>query len=140
MSVSEKISFRPHHFLCTLCFTGKGYSPAFVRNYKNIAKHLTDDRLIEVTQQTDSICAPCPHRRELKYASQAKIATLDNAHNKVLNLPQKLTWGEAKEKIKQNFTLEKFHQTCAPCEWKKFGICEKILTEFLFMQRSRQQC
>ena len=129
----DKINFRPHHFLCTLCFQGKGYSPDFIRNYKDIVKNLADESLIQVTEHTDSICAPCPHKRELKCASQEKIAALDKNHAEVLELESEevLTWQEAKQRIKQHMTLEKFHKICAPCSWKEYGICEKILTEFL---------
>ena len=31
------LEFRPHHFLCTLGFEGKGYSDEFVRNYYRYA-------------------------------------------------------------------------------------------------------
>ena len=34
------LSFRPHHFLCTLGFEGKGYSDAFTRNMAEIADAL----------------------------------------------------------------------------------------------------
>lgn len=129
----DKINFRPHHFLCTLCFQGKGYSPDFIRNYKSIVKNLVDDTPIQVTEYTDSICAPCPHKRELQCASQAKIDILDKNHAKTLQLKtdEILSWGEAKQRIKDNLTLEKFHEICKTCSWKEYGLCEKVLTEFL---------
>ena len=34
------LKFRPHHFLCTLGFQGKGYSPGFVANFQAIADRL----------------------------------------------------------------------------------------------------
>jgi uncharacterized protein len=129
----DNISFRPHHFMCTLCFQGKGYSPDFIRNYKNIVKNLTDETPIHVTEHTDSICAPCPHKRELKCASQEKIASLDKSHAEVLKLQpdETLTWAQAKERIKKHMTLEKFHKICEPCSWKSYGLCESVLTKFL---------
>lgn len=140
MTNSSRIKFRPHHFLCTLCFQGKGYSPEFVRNYKHILEQLSDDTKITIVQETDSICSPCPHKRESKCVSQEKIELLDTQHAKALqldlknkdnNLSLELTWKQAKNLIKKNMTLEKFHKICAPCEWKKYGICEKVLTKFL---------
>ncbi len=131
------LQFRPHHFMCTLCYTGKGYSPSFVRNYNKIDTLLKsaggDDIPIEVVSHTDSICTPCPHKRDLLCESQAVIADLDAKHAAVLALQagEVLTWGQAKQRIAENMTLEKFEHTCATCSWKKFGICEKILTEFL---------
>lgn len=126
MSVRE-VTFRPHHFLCTLCFKGKGYSESFVQNYQNIVKDLTDNTVITVTEHTDSICAPCPHKLGLQCESQTKITLLDTAHHAILQLPPKITWGEAKQKIKANMTLEKFHSACAPCQWKQYGMCEETL-------------
>jgi hypothetical protein len=131
------MQFRPHHFLCTLCYTGKGYSPAFVRNYNKIAQHLNaeggEKTPIEVVPHTDSICHPCPHKRDLACESQAVIADLDAKHADALGLQAGdiLTWEQAKQRIAERMTLEKFEHTCATCSWKKFGICEEILTKFL---------
>lgn len=131
----SSISFRPHHFLCALCFQGAGYSSGFVRNFKTIMRTLNTDEstLIHIVSHTDSICAPCPHRTDLLCNSQQKINQLDQAHAEALDIKSNTTisWKDAKQQIKNHLTLEKFHQICEPCDWKKFGICEKILTEFL---------
>lgn len=127
------INFRPHHFLCTLCFKGKGYSPNFIRNYKKIFAQLNseggDQTKITVVNHTDSICSPCPHKRELACASQEKITSLDNGHAAVLELQtgETLTWQAAKQRIKDKMTLEKFHHICEPCSWKAYGLCEETL-------------
>lgn len=128
-----KLKFRPHHFMCTLGFEGKGYSDEFVANYSKIAEQLRgplgDQTEIEVVNQTDSICAPCPHRREALCETQEKITKLDNAHAEILNLipGEVLTWQEAKQRIKNSMTLERFHAACEPCAWKKLGVCETAL-------------
>lgn len=128
----SKVNFRPHHVMCTLSFQGKGYSPEFVNNYKHIVQDLTEDTQISIVQQTDDICAPCPHKRGLSCAEQEKIKLLDQQHQEALGLREdSLSWKEAKNLIKQNMTMEKFHHICSPCEWKKFGICEKVLKNFL---------
>lgn len=89
--------------------------------------------LIEVTEHTDSICAPCPSRREHLCQSQEKIEKLDKAHAKILLLQSgdKITWQDAKARIAEKMTLDKFHEACAPCEWKKYGMCEEVLKELL---------
>ncbi len=89
---------------------------------------------IKIVPYTDSICAPCPHRRNLRCDSQEKIDRLDQAHANALHIKTNttITWQDAKEKIKQHLTLEQFHAMCEPCEWKKLGICENILTQFLY--------
>jgi hypothetical protein len=130
------IRFRPHHFLCTVGFEGKGYSEAFVENYGRIADELrgtpaSDGIEIEVVAGTDSICEPCPNRRGSLCETETKIRSLDDAHAKVLGIHagDRLTWGEAKAKIRKNMTIEKFHAACAPCAWLKAGMCEKALTK-----------
>jgi len=131
------LKFRPHHFLCTVGYQGKGYSPEFTRNYDQIASRLKDPAsngdsvLIEVVEKTDSICSPCPSRRGELCETQAKIDKLDGAHAKILSLKEGdvLSWGEAKARIARDFTEEAFESACAPCSWKPLGICKAALTE-----------
>lgn len=130
-----ELKFRPHHFLCALCFQGKGYSLAFVRNFQKIMDRLhSDDQInITVTGVTDSICTPCPSRRDTLCLSEETINTLDNAHAAALEIKPNdmFSWKEAKQIIAEKITLETFHKICAPCSWKKLGICETILTKHL---------
>lgn len=130
------IQFRPHHFMCALCFQGRGYSPAFIRNFQNIIELLhqkNDETLIEIVNHTDSICTPCPHRQEEKCATEESIVYLDAQHANALHLHagMRLTWGEAKQIMAKELTLEKFHQMCATCSWKQYGICEEVIVNFL---------
>jgi uncharacterized protein len=131
------MTFRPHHFLCALCFQGKGYSPAFIENFSQLMNvlhgDLGDQTAIQIVPHTDSICAPCPHRIVNTCETEEKITTLDKAHLEALSLKSetKITWGEAKKRILEKITLEKFHQICSTCSWKKYGICESALNRFL---------
>jgi len=133
-----QIEFRPHHFLCALCFKGKGYSASFIRNFAEIIQHLTtasagEQTSIMVSGYTDSVCAPCPHKRGKACQAQAKVSQLDKAHAKALGLQigEKLTWQAAKQRITERIDLAKFNQICQPCEWKSLGICEAALEAFL---------
>lgn len=127
------IKFRPHHFLCALGFKGRGYSPAFVSNFHAIMALLNgpngEETLIHVVQQTDSICQPCPHRVDNTCQTEENIAVLDQAHASALDIKpnEKITWGQAKKRIANKITLEKFHHICATCSWKSLGICEDAL-------------
>ncbi len=127
------LHFRAHHFLCTLVFKGKGYSSQFIRNFQSIVNQLNgpkgDQMLIRVTQAADSICTPCPHRTEKLCAYQHKVQPLDEAHAQALGIQpgDTLTWGAAKQKIKNNISLKKFHQICASCAWKSLGVCKAAL-------------
>lgn len=137
------LKFRPHHFLCTLCFQGKGYSPAFVKNYVEIVEQLKDEQAIkiEVVNRTDSICSACPHQQGARCGNgehaEQKIQTLDAAHKEDLNwqVGELLTWQEAKIRIKNKLDLETFHATCKTCSWKASGICEGVLKEFLTQRK-----
>lgn len=126
-------TFRPHNFLCAYCFQGKGYSPAFISNLTEITEQLNskegDAITIEVVADTDSICSACPHKRGALCTSQEKVMRIDKAHATILELVpgDKITWGEAKKRIHEKMTLEKFHQACSGCEWKQYGICEAML-------------
>ena len=124
------IQFRPHHFLCSFCFKGKGYSPKFLDNYLKIIEQLGDDEVpIEIVGKSDSICAPCPHNLGTSCTTEAKITALDQAHAAALDIHigDTITWKTAKVKIKNKISLDVFHQICTGCEWKALGICESVL-------------
>ena len=128
------LKFRPHHFLCTLGFVGKGYSDEFVKNFQSIADDLRSDplgdsSLIEVVEHTDSICAPCPNKLEKLCVTETKIQQLDSAHASVLGLApgDQLTWKEAKERMALKMTDTAFDAACAPCSWKSMGVCHSAL-------------
>jgi uncharacterized protein len=128
------LNFRPHHFLCTLGFEGKGYSDAFVANYLTIARSLRqsddgDEVPIRVVKGSDSICTPCPNRAGDGCTTESKISKLDQAHAEVLGLKTGdiLSWGDAKDLLRHKMGLDEFHRACAPCSWKSLGLCESAL-------------
>jgi hypothetical protein len=132
-----KVRFRPHHFLCTLGFSGKGYSPSFIRNYNSIVKLLKNDprTLIEVVQDGDDICTKCPNLiDDKKCVMQEKVNALDKAHLAVLdiNYGEILSWQSALELLREKMTIDKFNQACQKCEWKKLGICQEALENLQF--------
>jgi uncharacterized protein len=125
--------FRPHHFMCTLGFQGKGYSPKFVQNYARIVSVLQgsegDQQLIRVVSDCDSICQACPRRTEQSCQQDNTVALLDDAHIQVLGLEigQIVRWGEVKQLIKDKMSLVEFHRVCSSCVWKNLGYCEDAL-------------
>lgn len=122
------IKFRPHHFLCTLGFEGKGYSDNFVENFSTLKAKLTDDTVLTIVAETDDICAPCPHKRNTVCTKQDSISALDARHAEAMGFTPgiSLTWGEAKEKMR-TLSIEDFHHICTGCSWKTLGICEEAL-------------
>ena len=124
-----QIKFRPHHFLCTIAFQGKGYSPEFVDNYTQICEQLNADQgdcvQIQVVNQTDSICCACPDKHGELCRTQSRVEALDNQHAQVLNLKagMALSWGEAKRQIAEKIDEKVFDSICQGCSWKDLGIC-----------------
>ncbi|MGK7653340.1 DUF1284 domain-containing protein [Roseovarius sp. B08] len=130
------LRYRPHHFLCSLGFQGKGYSDAFTANMARIVEDRLrapggDDVEIEVVAATDEICAPCPKRRGTRCTSQDKIAALDTRHADALGLTvgTRLTWGDAKRRIAANVPPGALSQLCAGCQWLELGLCEAAVIE-----------
>lgn len=125
------VSFRPHHFLCTVGFQGRGYSPEFVKNFTKIveALHTHEELSLQVISGNDSICKTCPHQRGEACVKEDKIQSLDARHADILDLKpgDVLTWRQAKERLKAKMSLENFHKACQGCEWKSLGVCEEAL-------------
>lgn len=125
--------FRPHHFLCALSFSGKGYSKKFINNFSGIINEIFskegDKTLIKVKSGLDSICGPCPNHNNSTCKQKTFTDELDKRHAKILELTegQELTWGEAKTRMRKNMTLPAFHFSCEQCIWKKTGKCENSL-------------
>lgn len=132
--MSDRIQFRPHHFLCALGFQGKGYSDLFTANMAEIVERLRaaggDLLEIEVTLQADHICTPCPHRRGTGCAKSEQIARLDARHAAALDLEdgQRLSWGEAQARIRRNVPAGALPELCAGCQWLELGLCERALS------------
>lgn len=135
MSAADRpLRYRPHHFLCSLGFEGKGYSEGFTANMTAIVMGRLraaegDAVMIQVTGAADDICAPCPKRRGRLCSSQDKIKTLDRAHAAALGLSphETLTWGAAKARIRAHVPPGSLKTLCAGCEWEALGLCEAAL-------------
>ncbi len=132
--MADPVRYRPHHFLCSLGFEGKGYSDAFTANMTAIVMGRLraadgDATLIEVTGATDDICAPCPKRRGTHCTDQPKIKVLDRAHASALQLEprERLTWGQARDRIRAHVPPGSLKTLCAGCEWEAYGMCERAL-------------
>jgi hypothetical protein len=135
--MEEIIKFRPHHFMCTLGFRGKGYSTHFVRNYKKIVQtiHGDENTLIEVVQHMDDVCSACPNKiDDIICKTQSKITKLDAAHSSALYLVpgEVMSCKQAKDRIKKHMSVEKFLLSCKGCSWQKYGVCQESLEQLLY--------
>jgi hypothetical protein len=134
--MSRALKYRPHHFMCTLGFQGKGYSPGFVDNFQAISDRLRgeggDEVVLEVVGETDSICAACPHQDGPRCGSdETYIQTLDERHARALSLKpgDYITWAAAKQRIAIHVDETTFDAICAGCPWKELGICLDALRD-----------
>ena len=134
----RSITFRPHHFLCSLGYQGNGYDDEFTANMDKVVTaglHQPggDDTVITVVRQADAICAPCPHRRGQGCASQDKIDGLDQRHADRLHLKdgEDLTWGAAKDRIAAHVQSGDLAVLCQGCQWLEFGVCEEALARLI---------
>lgn len=132
--MTTPVRYRPHHFLCSLGFEGKGYSDAFTANMSAIVMGRLraadgDATVITVTGTLDDICTPCPKNRGQACMVQPKIDRLDAAHAAALTLSpgDTLTWGEAKARIRAAVPPGSLKALCAGCEWEPYGMCEAAL-------------
>jgi hypothetical protein len=123
--------------LCTVGFQGMGYSTDFVENLQSISDQLQgedgDKVEIEVVEESDSICEPCPHRRGNACVTQSKINLLDQAHAKVLGIKvgDRITWGEVKERIRQRMSVSTHLEICQGCEWLEHQVCRQALQKLI---------
>ena len=126
------LKFRPHHFFCTLGFTGKGYSADFVTNFWAIKNKLKKDDLtkIKVVKVSDDICALCPNASKTSCVEEEKIKKIDNAHKIELGIKigDILSWKEALFKMSKINTI-KLHEMCEGCSWRELGVCQSSLKE-----------
>jgi hypothetical protein len=134
--MTRAVRYRPHHFLCSLGFQGRGYSDGFTANMTAIVMGRLraaegDATRIEVIGSLDDICAPCPKNRGHACAVQDKIDRLDAAHAAALSLctGDVLTWGEAKGRIRAAVAPGALRTLCAGCEWEPYGMCETALSQ-----------
>ncbi|NVP56361.1 DUF1284 domain-containing protein [Mycoplana rhizolycopersici] len=128
------IRLRAHHLLCMLTFVGKGYSPAFVENYRQIARRLTAGEAIELVDGPDDICAPllCGdahcfgesviERDRLAAAAVAKVTGRPVATGTVL-MPDEILL----DRLRAAFRGEAMRPACAGCEWS--DLCSRVAAE-----------
>lgn len=131
-----EITFRPHHFLCSLGFQGQGYSDEFTANMSRIVVDTLrapggDEVMISVTGATDDICAPCPKRRAATCAEQEGMVALDTRHAHALKvfIGSRISWGDAKRRIVKHVPPGGLQTLCAGCQWLELGMCENALAK-----------
>ncbi len=127
---------RAHHLLCILGFRGHGYSDAFTDNMSRIVErlHALPQTAIEIAEQPDDICAPCPFLkddgcRQKGERSEEDVRLRDRAVMDRLGLAtgDRLSWNEIAERIKSKIRPEDLDTICGDCQWLPLGYCAEGL-------------
>jgi uncharacterized protein len=52
------LTLRGHHLLCSISYSGAGYSPEFIANFDDLCARLTAGEEVRLTFAPDTICKP----------------------------------------------------------------------------------
>jgi hypothetical protein len=125
------LNLRPHHILCSIGFDGQGDDPAFTANLTKIVIRdlrgpVGERQRILITGTADSICAPCPKRRDLGCEDQVLIDRLDARHGAALGLApgDRLDWGACLDRVRENVAPGDLDTLCAGCGELASGRCK----------------
>ncbi|PYE46037.1 hypothetical protein DFI02_101176 [Rhizobium sp. PP-F2F-G20b] len=129
------IRLRPHHLLCMLTYIGKGYSPAFVRNYDAIAARIGAGEALDVVDGPDDICrplleTPSPHCFNDSVIARDRRAAADVAAllGCDIHAGVRLVIDAAEiALLRTHFAAGSIRAACAGCEWS--GLCDRIATD-----------
>ncbi len=126
------IRLRGHHLLCMLTYVGKGYSPAFVKNYDAIAGRINAGEDILLIDGPDDICAPllcggdchC-YEASVKKRDMLALKAVGELLDRVLipSSPFALD-SERLAKMRSAFAAGTLRAACEQCEW--FELCTRI--------------
>lgn len=121
------IYLRAHHLLCLLTYIGKGYTPAFVRNYDEIAHRLDAGEAIEITSEPDDICAPiacdlAEHCHGVSVRNRDALAARDVGALLGMEIVPGTTLTLTTERLAQMraaFAEGAIRNACVGCEWNE---------------------
>lgn len=120
------VRLRPHHLLCLLSYSGRGYSPAFSANMTRVARRLGAGERVEIVEGPDDICAPLlgeaePHCRRAGVTERDRRAARDLGRLPGAGLV--FAPGLVK-RWRAAFASGRIRTACAGCEWVE--LCDAI--------------
>ena len=120
---------RPHHLLCTQGYSGKGYSPEFVKNMNAITNTLRTDPAarVKIVFSTDDICACCPKKLgENLCERNDKVKGIDQKVIGYFGIVEKeYMYREITAKISAAMTPEIMDDICGECSWYPISACKR---------------
>lgn len=126
------IRLRGHHLLCSLTFTGRGYSDDFERDFKQVIARLKNNETIEIVSGPDDICASIQrctdsHCHEAGVSNRDKKALEDVASHlgKPLKVGSIISPDQLfDEEYRSAFKQKHLRRACNDCQWS--GMCDQI--------------
>lgn len=127
------IRIRPHHLLCMLTFVGKGYTPAFVSNFEQIAALIaTGEQTVEIVYAPDDICAAMLHeptchchkdnlmdRDRLAAETLSGLLQEQVQEHTTLQLSQEML-----KRLRAAFATGQIRSACRSCQWSP--LCDAV--------------
>ncbi len=129
------IRLRPHHLLCLLTYSGKGYSPAFTANYDVIAGRIAKGEDILIVEGPDDICAPLlddsgSHcwRDSVTERDRLAASALGALLPDPIQAESMIRLGPASvRQMRSAFATNRIRTACRGCEWD--DLCSRISAE-----------
>lgn len=125
---TEIRTIRAHHLLCIQGFQGRGYSPEFIKNMREIKKFLqmNPSTPIKVSCEVDAICKYCPHKIDASCKkfpeAEKKIKKMDLKSLKYLGLKEKnvYNYSHIQKLITEKLSFKDLKKICGFCRWIKY--------------------
>ncbi len=125
------LPFRPHHLLCTLSYSGHGYSPEFTEKMDGLVARLRagEEPQLMLTCSADTLCAVCPNRRGDGCSTDEKVMRYDRLTLEALGLRDGdvISYGECKRLLRQRIDAARFEHICGDCQWRELCRWEDML-------------
>lgn len=130
------IRLRPHHLLCMLTFAGKGYTPAFVANFEQVAGRIAaGNEAIQIVDGPDDICSPllaesichCHNSSVILRDRLAAEAISDLLSQPIRTGTNLLPHQNLLLILREAFVTGTIRQACTGCQWKP--TCDSIVKQ-----------
>lgn len=124
------IPLRPHHLLCTLSYSGHGYSEEFTARMDALTRRLRsgEEPPFRLQISPDCLCEVCPNRTDGGCLSDGKVLRYDRRTLDALGLDEsEIDYAEAKRVLRAKLTPELLESVCGDCEWRELCSAEEML-------------
>lgn len=141
------IELRGHHLLCSVTFSGRGYSRQFERDFRDILKRMKSGELIRIKSGPDELCQsvkdnPDSHCRECRITKRDELALRDLSQfiGRTLSIGDTISAVELyPEAVKGAFKNQEIRSACFNCPWSSLcnDIAEGDFKHSLLFKRKR---